>query len=270
MIRSGRRRFVGLTSAGLVAVAVASPLVFRQLLRRWEKNPILHGRRVAEANGCLGCHQPEARQEIPNPGSRWGTVPRLGGGNVFMYGGDRQAIEDFVRHGARRSWLEDPQIVRRLESQRIRMPAFEGVLSESEIADVVAWVAAVEGIDLAGGAAAAAGRKLAHERGCLHCHGVEGSGGVPNPGSIGGFIPGFAGKNFSDLVRNREELEEWVRTGTSRRLGRKPWVRFFWRRQKLSMPAYGDALSDQEIDQLWVWIQAVRASANDRPAPPPR
>ena len=29
--------------------------------------------------------------------------------------------------------------------------------------------------------------------GCTACHGIEGSGGTANPGSVGGFVPGFLG-----------------------------------------------------------------------------
>lgn len=241
------------------AICAALPFAGRFLLERWEDNPVLRGRRLAEEVGCLACHQPFADVEIPNPGSRWSTVPAFQSGNPLMYGAtELSVVEEFIRHGAPRDWLEDPAVGKRLASQHIRMPAYESVLSNEEIADLVAFVGVLEAVEL--NEAGKAGRQLAREKGCLSCHGVEGAGGVPNPGSLGGFIPGFLGGNFTDLVRDEAEFREWVLDGTSSRLERHPVVRFFWRRQKVQMPAYRGLLSDEEIGQLWLWVVAARES----------
>lgn len=262
MARSGPRRLVWIVLA-LAAVAAAAPGTFRLLLWRWEQNPVLRGRLLAERSGCLGCHRPYAGIEIPNPGSRWGTVPAFQSGMPMMYGSDtRKAIEEYVRHGAPRAWLDDPVVRRRLAAQHLRMPGYEGTLSDAEIADVVAFVAAVEGVEPAGAEAAAAGRALAKRHGCLSCHGPQGSGGQPNPGSLGGFIPGFLGRNFDDLVRGEAEFREWVLEGSLGRLGENPIVRHFWRRQQIAMPAYRGDLSDEEVGQLWTWVREIRASAS--------
>ncbi|MDH3522858.1 MAG: c-type cytochrome [Acidobacteriota bacterium] len=209
----------------------------------------------------MGCHRPFGAREIPNPGSRWGTVPRFASGNAMMYAKDRGQIEELVRFGAPVAWLEDPRASERLAGQRVRMPAYGEALSEREIADLTAFACAVEGVEPAGGEAAAAGRELARRQGCHSCHGPEGSGGMPNPGSLGGFVPGFLGGNFSDLVRDEAEFREWVLDGTSRRLAANPLVRTFWRRQLLSMPAYRGELTGEELTQLWAWVEATRASS---------
>jgi mono/diheme cytochrome c family protein len=180
-----------------------------------------------------------------------------------MYAANRQQVEEFIRHGAPSSWLEKASTRERLTAQRIRMPAYQDKLSEKELNNLIAYACAVEAVDLPGGEAAAAGRSLASKHGCLSCHGVEGSGGLPNPGSFGGFIPGFVGGNFRHLVRDEEEFRQWIVTGTSPRLAKYPWVRFFWRRQRLSMPAYGEALGQEELGQLWQWVLAVRGEAAD-------
>lgn len=249
----------GLAAALLLAVA-ALPLT-RWVLSRRESNPILRGRLLAESRGCVTCHRPWSTREIPNPGSRWGSVPRLARGNARMYAADRAEIEQFIRHGAPRVWLDDPAARARLENQRIRMPAYEEVLSEAEIADLVAFASAVERVELPGGETAAKGREEAREHGCLVCHGVEGSGGLANPGSLGGFVPGFLGGNFPDMVRDEAEFREWVTEGRSRRLERNPVVRFFLRRQRVAMPAYGEEVSEEELAALWAWISEVRAAA---------
>ena len=240
---------------------VATLPLTRWVLVRRESNPILRGRVLAEQQGCTTCHWSYAQREIPNPGSRWGSVPRFAAGNARMYAKDRNEIEEFIRFGAPRSWLQDAKVAERLNRQHLRMPAFEASLTEAEIKDLVAFTAAVERVDPAGGEAMAAARGLAREHGCTACHGIEGSGGLPNPGSLGGFVPGFLGGNFPDMVRDNAEFRKWVADGTSRRLERNPVIRFFWRRQKISMPSYREQLSEQQIDQLWEWIQAMRSAA---------
>ncbi|MDX1644521.1 MAG: c-type cytochrome [Thermoanaerobaculia bacterium] len=241
-----------------VVFAAAAPVALRGLLRTWEQNELLRGRELAREMGCDQCHRPYRGVEIPNPGSRWGSVPRFEAGNWMMYGESKREIEEFIRFGAPRSWLEDPQIVARLEAQRIRMPAYDERLDDDEIADLTAWASAVEGVERARGEGVEAGREIARREGCLSCHGLEGAGGLPNPGSLGGFVPGFLGRNFEDLVASRAEFDEWVKTGTVQRLEANPLVSWFWRRQTVSMPAYGETLTDDDLDRLWDWVVALR------------
>lgn len=251
------RRLVLIVAAALLLLAALAPWGLSRLLWHWELNPVLRGRLLAESHGCVTCHGPSAAAAIPNPGSRWGSVPKLGGGNAFMYLHDAGEIAETIRLGAPQAWLDDPEIRERLESQRLRMPAFGDRLSEREVADLTAWVQAVERFELPDEPEVAAGRELAREHGCIACHGIEGSGGLANPGSLGGFVPGFAGRNFDDLVEDEDEFREWIRTGTSRRLEGNPIVRWHWRRQRISMPAYGDALTDEELGHLWVWVGSL-------------
>lgn len=247
--------------AAVLLLALAALPLTRWALARRELTPILRGRLLAAEQGCVTCHWPWAQREIPNPGSRWGTVPLLAHGNARMYAADRAEIEQFIRHGSPSAWLDDPTIAARLDSQLLRMPAYDEQLSDPEIADLVAFVAAVERVELPGGETAAEGRQLAWKHGCLVCHGVEGSGGLANPGSLGGFVPGFLGANFNEMVRDEEEFREWVVEGTISRLEANLLVRFFLRRQRISMPAYGELLSDEEIGQLWQWVEEMRAQA---------
>lgn len=245
---------------GALLVALAVPPLARYALWRRELNPVLRGLLVAERQGCFGCHRPWGSREIPNPGSRWGSVPRFAGGNAMMYATSRAEIEQLIRFGAPRAWLDEPTAAARLEAQLVRMPAYGARLDAGQLADLVAFAAAVERVELPGGEAAAAGRELARRHGCEACHGVEGAGGLPNPRSLGGFVPGFAGGNFRDLVRDRAEFGEWVRDGTSSRLASNPLIRWFWRRQAIAMPAYGEQLGEAEIDALWAWVETVRGA----------
>lgn len=246
-------------SLALVGILALLPAAFRTLLRHWESNPLLRGRQLSEELGCVECHRPYAVVEIPNPGSRWGSVPRFGAGNAMMYAESSQEIEEYIRFGAPRAWLDDPKIRARLERQQVRMPAFDDRLDRRQLADLVAYVGAIENVSRVPGEAVEAGRRLAREQGCPSCHGVEGAGGLPNPGSLGGFIPGFLGKNFTHLVRDEAEFREWVRDGTSSRLARNPLIRTIWRRQAIAMPAYRE-LDDDQIGLLWQWVQGLRQS----------
>ena len=253
------RRLLWFLVVLIAASLVAAPFALRRLLWQWEQNPLLRGRELAREAGCLGCHFPYRGQEIPNPGSRWNVVPRFEGGNAMMYVDSTQKIEQFIRFGAPQAWLEDPGASARLAKQHIRMPAYDERLSNAQIEALVLWASVVEGVEVAGDETADRGRQLAREHGCISCHGLEGAGGLPNPRSLGGFIPGFLGDNFPDLVESRVEFDEWVKTGGLERLERNPLVRRAWRRQALSMPTYAD-LSDDDLDDLWTWIVATRAA----------
>jgi mono/diheme cytochrome c family protein len=255
-----RTRLIAALTALLLLALAALPLT-RSILRRRELNPILRGRLLAERQGCVTCHWPWAQREIPNPGSRWSSVPLLAHGNARMYAENRSEIEQFIRFGAPTAWLQDPAAAERLDSQRLRMPAYGETLSDGQIADLVAFASAVEQVEPTGGEAVAAGRQLPWKHGCLVCHGVEGSGGLPNPGSLGGFVPGFLGGNFVDMVRDETEFREWVIDGRSSRLEANPFVRFFLHRQQISMPAYGEILSDEEIGLIHDWVVAMRSQA---------
>lgn len=262
MKRATRHRLL-LALGVAVLAALAVPSATRRVLWHWEQTPVLRGQQLAATLGCGGCHLPYANVEIPNPGSRWGSVPRFGAGNAFMYAPDREGITAFIRDGAPPDWLADETVRQRLADQRIRMPAYGDRLSERQLDDLVAFACAVEGIERVTGDGVAEGRTVARAHGCISCHGLEGAGGVRNPGSFGGFVPGFAGKNFEHLVHDRGEFDAWVRDGVAPRIARHPVASWFLRRQAVAMPAYGDTISDEELDQLWAWVEALRTRARN-------
>jgi cytochrome c553 len=259
---TARQKVASAVVFGVLVVAGLGPTLFRGLLGSWEKNSILRGQELAAAEGCFGCHLPPSSAEIPNPGSRWGTVPRFRGGNALMYGSTRGEVEEIIRFGTQTNTQTNKDVEASSgEPQRVLMPAFGAHLSDDEMSDLLDYVTAEERVDLPGDADAQAGRELARQNGCTACHGIEGAGGIANPSSLGGFVPGFLGHNFLHLVHDRAEFGEWVRNGSLERLAKNPIVSFFWRHQRLSMPAY-DTLSEQEIDQLWAWVQAMRDSSS--------
>ena len=135
------------------------------------------------------------------------------------------------------------------------MPAYAGVINARDLGDLVATFKVLSGMVLPVKAERArAGYELARDRNCFSCHGPAGSGGLPNPGSFVGFIPGWYGAGFDDLVRDRQEFEDWIRDGSIPRLAEHPIAGYFLTRQRISMPRYRD-LTPEQIEDLWAYVQ---------------
>ena len=99
-----------------------------------------------------------------------------------------------------------------------------------------------------------------------------GSGGFPNPGSFAGFVPGWYGADFKDLVRDRSEFDGWVRTGTSQRLAKNRAAVYFMSRQKIGMPDYR-TFTDADLDALWSytrWLAGTEGGTVSRKEANPR
>jgi mono/diheme cytochrome c family protein len=90
------------------------------------------------------------------------------------------------------------------------------------------------------------GLTIAGEMGCFDCHGPMGAGGVANPGTVGGQVPGFYGTSFTRQSKSLDGIEGIVRDG---RPARRAWW-MPWKRPALDMPAYGDRLDSVEIQLL--------------------
>ena len=138
------------------------------------------------------------------------------------------------------------------------MPAYGDVLSDSELEDLVAAFKALSGMTAPPRETPErAGYDLARHWRCFDCHGPAGSGGLPNPGSFAGFVPGWYGADFEDLVRDRDEFDAWILEGALPRLSGHPVAKHFLTRQKIAMPAY-PVLTNAQLDNLWAyaaWLQ---------------
>jgi mono/diheme cytochrome c family protein len=110
---------------------------------------------------------------------------------------------------------------------------------------------------------ARAGHDLAASLGCFGCHGPGGRGDTPNPGSLKGYIPSWAGADYPELVRDEAELAEWIRDGSPRRLRENPVAAFFLARQLIRMPAFGPELTDREIRQIGDYVAWLRGRSED-------
>lgn len=91
------------------------------------------GRDVAIRSGCLGCHGPEGRGLVRNPGSLTGYVPAWDGDDWTELVKDEQEFRAWVLDGAPPRIAGHPVARRFLERQALRMPAYRGRLDEDEV-----------------------------------------------------------------------------------------------------------------------------------------
>ncbi len=263
-------------------------------LRKPELTPELRGYALAEELGCHGCHGPRGTGGVPNPRAgltqTTGEIPAWDGGTAMMYVKNEDEIREWILDG--RPWrlvLRDSLEARgsaradtaspcpepgRVELRArgwkgnpppLRMPAYAGVVSEAQLDDLVAYYKVVarfgEDIDNMP-AGARRGYAAAREAGCFGCHGAGGLLGVSNPRSFKGYIPPWRGDDFHDVVRNPDELREWILDGAIARIGENRVGSWFLSRQLIKMPAYRDVLPDSTIDDIVSYIEWTSRGAD--------
>lgn len=241
--------YLGLALAcGVAAVAVVYGV-------ESQPPPVVRGARLAHRLGCFACHDPRGGPGTANPGAQEGRVPGWGGGNAWMYITAEGDFAGWVLDGAPRRLRDSPSYQRKRAAMALRMPAYRGRISARELADLQAYFAAIAGLAAPDKGDALRGYDVAEEKGCFGCHGPAGLGGGNNPGSFAGYLPGWQGRGFDALVRDRAELTEWIREGVSRRTAAHPLIGFFLRRQQLQMPAYRDHLTPEELAAIIAYIE---------------
>ncbi len=258
-----RSRLVRFGVAAAVLAAAAALLALPAVRLYWKarsSNPVRRGITIATEMGCFSCHGPLGAEGVPDP-SLGEDVPPWSGGVWMMYVKDEAEVREFVLDGVSAKRAASGSARAERERAEIRMPAFRDRLSARETDDVVAAFLVLSGMKRPqDGTLEARGLEVARERRCFSCHGPGGSGGLPNPGSFVGFIPGWYGADWRDLVRDRAEFDAWVRDGTIPRLATNPIARRFLDRQKIRMPRYRD-LPAEDLDALWAyasWLEATR------------
>ena len=240
-------------SIGLVAAGGASYLMAPRL------TPEMRGYDLAERLGCHGCHGPRGVGGVPNPKSDDVEIPAWDGGTAMMFVKNDAEIREWILDGMPQRLAHEHQGHHETEAGErhplpVRMPAFRSAINEDELADLVAYYKAVAVWDTMPDSAVR-GHRTASQRGCFGCHGPGGMVGARNPRSFKGYIPPWRGKDFAELVRNEEELRSWIRDGRIPRFESNPLARFFSPRQIIQMPAYRDALTDAELDDVVAYIQ---------------
>ncbi len=244
-----------------VLVTTASPWIVAGYWRVRSDNPIRRGLARAQELGCFTCHGDLGSSGIPIPGRDEG-VPQWDGSVWMMYVKSNADIRRYIVEGSppRQDDGTGPHI-HGPERAAIPMPAYGDIVSEREIDDLVATFKVLAGmVAPERGTSAREGYDLARQWQCFSCHGPAGSGGLPNPGSFTGFVPGWYGADFRDLVRDRGEFNTWIRDGSIPRLSNHPVAGFFLRRQALPMPAYKD-LTQEQLDDLWAYTKWLVATS---------
>lgn len=260
-------------SAFLVMSLVLAVLVLGLLYsaRRAESSPVSRGEALAVSAGCYACHaasevEPRVNFRVSSSGAY-----RSRGLPTFWEDGIESAeiVKEWIRDGSPADERE------RQQSYLIQMPAYGGDhLSEDEIESLTAWILAKD-LSLSGGMGTIEldlpdtldpealtddqllvfGDRISRQYACYQCHGELGQGGVPNPASFKGYIPGFFGDDFLELTDGgaREEILYWIDHGRGKAIesgwkGR--FAKYFFERQATGMPGYESLLSESEKEVL--------------------
>jgi len=249
----------------LIVLAWSAPALFRAGWSARSSNPVRRGLARAAELGCFSCHGPAGSSGIPDPGFADETAPAWSGMVWMMYVSDAEEIRETILDGVSRKRAASESAREARARQAVRMPAYRDALGGSDLEDLVAAFQVLSGmIRPPADTPAARGLAVAQEWRCFSCHGPAASGGLPNPGSFAGFIPGWYGADFGDLVHDRTEFNAWIKEGGIPRLKQNPVASFFIRRQKLQMPVYKE-LPPEDLDALWAYAGWL-AGASDGPA----
>ncbi|HEY2924979.1 MAG TPA: c-type cytochrome, partial [Candidatus Eisenbacteria bacterium] len=134
------KRFVQLLLLFAMAGLALWTTTFRPKLTAVER-----GRRLAEKNGCFGCHGPEGMQGTSNPGTAAKTVPSYKA--LMMYAKSEQEVREWIRDGVTAARAKSETWRANRDAAALRMPAYGKRLSARQIDDLVAFVIAVSGED---------------------------------------------------------------------------------------------------------------------------
>ncbi|MBI3451227.1 MAG: c-type cytochrome [Acidobacteria bacterium] len=103
------------------------------------------GRTVAVENGCFGCHGPEGRGLVRNPGSLKGYIPAWDSSDYAELVRSPDEFREWVREGEIKRFRNNPAAAHFLDEQVLKMPAYRGILSDDECEKIRAYVEWVRG-----------------------------------------------------------------------------------------------------------------------------
>ncbi len=248
---------------GILGLELAAGAIW--LAQRQVRAPVIgaaeRGRLVADRLGCFACHGAGGNGGVFNPGAERDEVPAWGGRTLMMYADNEDEIREWILDGAPKRLLNDDGYLEQQKNTLIHMPAYRDRLINGELSDLVAYVKSVAWFDTPPSDLVETGRDEALINGCFGCHGPSGQGRLLNPGSFKGYVPGWDGADFRELVKNDGELEEWILDGISQRFKRNPGAQVFLKRQVIQMPAYRDRLSKEQLDALIAYINWIQDSS---------
>ncbi len=211
---------------GLVILVFALPVV-RWWIERDESNLVARGLEVMEDSGCEGCHR--------------------AGDGAWTWRADARSpvsleiVRDAILSGRQRTG-----------SFAASMPAYLGRLEHRD------WLGAQQAVGALAGLVGipedqelAAGHDVARDMGCFSCHGPLGAGGLANPGSLSGMVPGWYGASFRRTAGRDGGVAAVIRSGS--RPSRVPVPGL--KGPVLEMPAFESRMDSTELDLLVGYLQ---------------
>jgi mono/diheme cytochrome c family protein len=98
------------------------------------------GRKTAQRMGCFNCHGPQGRGGLPNPLSFKGYIPPWDGPDFAELARDQGEIREWILYGRPRRLQEQAAARFFLDRQPIKMPAFQGHVTDGELAELLAYI----------------------------------------------------------------------------------------------------------------------------------
>lgn len=224
--------------------------------------PVQRGALLAQRQGCFACHGPGGTGGVGNAGHPDGDIPGFTKGTPMMYADSPADLREWIDDGITDKRRHSTSYLDKRRKGALHMPAFGKRLTPAQIDDLAAYVRAASGEFLPADSAMAAvltrGIDLGKKLGCTSCHGPLAAGGPVNPGSLKGYVPGWNGADFPELVRDSTEFRQWVQRGVAPRLEGDALARRFLRGARIRMPAFGDRVSEQDLGDLWAMVRVMR------------
>ncbi len=261
-------RVLGIVLLAFFGLGLAAT-IFIQIEKQPETSPVSRGARLAEEAGCFACHgrsEGEKRFNLRQASAeKWAAKS-----NPTFWDGDITTTDELV------DWITNGVPAAEAERHKklfIRMPAYKDRLKPEEIDAIAAWILA-EGLKSSQGVGPSAkpanlpasiplapdqllisGDRLSRQHGCYQCHGELGQGGVANPASFKGYIPGFQGRDFLKLTAggDRTEILHWIDHGRGRAIESGllgGLAKKYLAGQAIPMPGYRDQLTVPQKELL--------------------
>ena len=254
--------------AGLIVAVCGLSLLYtpcRALLLSHGLSAETRGLHLARSLGCFHCHGADARGGIANPGA--GKVPALNDFAFLMSVNSETDLRAWILDGAPQQERDQPDFEASKGKRAVAMPAYGNRLSAAQLEDLLSWYHSIAGTVFPRDAQAIRGYKTAKKTGCFSCHGGGGRLDKPNPGSFAGFIPAWHGEDFEELARDEQEVRTWILDGNNPRLLKNPVARWFMERQTIQMPAYRNKISEQDLEDILVYLRWLRDPSQPGHAP---